>query len=552
MKKNKEKIIHRLAILAVILLIALLSPRSGFSGEVGRLGKDGKNGGTENALPAVPDASGTIAFKLSDASSLAALTTDVLQAYAGFSKFGGVPDTTAKLASSLEMIREFALAASEMSLLITPSDTPSVYLSLFVNEEAFDNFVSGRREFERWPGAPSEGTGWTLKIETPAYRSDQALYILKLHSGRRTMVLISDNARGVADMANAALGISPGFKAERVTAGDSYYQIKFRDGVTVGDIIEHFTFNKNSRGLMETLAADLEYVLWSRVECSWTLDGETLSMESYSDMFQLNNDLAARKATVETADIFGEGDLAYFFSVDADFLLRFIFLGANDPVGFLFSLAGDDFPPLFSERELRKIVDSGVLSIVCVADGPSISTAYLLLESEAPEVVDKLFSLSYLMRGRHAEIQGWENAMTWPVPIPGFPEIVLAKNGGALLIGLGSDESLGKKLTVPEAYEPYVSRDNAIGVIVTPRLLDIMIDLAELAADLSEQEMSSGDELIYEAITSLRDSFELICGRFFLTGKGDGKIVFSEGGNLLGSYLKLLSAIALPGDNGRE
>jgi hypothetical protein len=178
-----------------------------------------------------------------------------------------------------------------------------------------------------------------------------------------------------------------------------------------------------------------------------------------------------------------------------------------------------------------------------------ISTAYLKLESEAPDVVDKLFSLSYLTGGRHAEIQGWENVMTWPIPIPGFPDIVLAKNGGTLLIGLGNNEDFGKKLTPHGEHEPYLSRDNVMSAIVSPRFLDIAINLADVAVEMSGGEMSDTGEYLYEALTTLRDSFDLICARSFITSDGDnerifkedGKIIFKEGSDLLGAYLKLLS-----------
>ena len=497
---------------------------------------------TESTLPAVPDATGTIVLNLSDTSPLSALASGLLRVATELSELGGGFDWIAGLTSDLEMVEELASAISEMSILITPSDDPAVYMSFFVDEETFDDFVSARAGsmygFEEWDDAPDEGTGWTA--------ADGTLYILKLSGVQNATVLISNIEQGIEDMASAARGKSPSFEAERTTAGDNYYQIKFEDGVKAGDIIENFSFDSNVRDLMEMLADDPERVLWSVAECSWTREDNTLSFDSYSDLFMLNPELASTKRTTEgTADIFGDGDLAYFVSADLGFILRCMLLGASDPVGSLFGLAEDDIGPLFGESDIRKIVDSGALSIVCVADGSEISTAYLLLESKAPDVADKIFSLSYMMGGQHTEIPGWENAMIWPVPVPDFPDIVLAKKGGALLIGLGSDESFGKKLTAPDEYKPYLSRGNAACAIVSPRLLDVLINLAELAVSQSGEDMGGYDEYIYGALTALRDSFDLICASVSFTGKSGGKIILKEGGDLLGAYLKLLSMSAL-------
>ena len=503
---------------------------------------------TESALPAVPDASGTIALKLSDTSSLVNFTSHLMRLFAELSKFTEAFAMPEELAHGLEMLKEFAASTSEMSLLITSSDDPMFYLSFFVDEITFDDFITKRREsaygiygFEVWPDAPANGTGWTMKIDDPLFGDAPAAYILKLSGGPRTMVLLSNNIQGISGMESAVRETSPSFNIERATAGESYYQVKLRDGFKVGDIIDVFSFDRDIRDLMEALAGDPERVMWSVSECSWTRDGEMLSFDSFSDIFLLNPEFAS--ARQGTAGIFGDGNLAYFLAADVGFIMRCIFLGASDPAGLLFSLVGSEIAPMFSEKDLRNIVDSGVLQVACVADGPSLSTAYLLLESEAPDVVDRLFSMSYMMGGRHAVIPGWQNAMTWQIPLPGFPDIVLAKNDGALLIGLGSEKSFGTEFIPPDEYKPYLSREVVMSVIVSPRLFDAAINLIELAVIQDGGAMSDADENIYGALMALRDSFDLICARVSSTSNSDGKIMLKEDGDLLGAYLKLMFSL---------
>ncbi|MDR3076270.1 MAG: hypothetical protein LBU26_03125, partial [Synergistaceae bacterium] len=354
----------------------------------------------EAALPAVPDADSTVAIKISDASSLASAASGLSKTIKELSKLNPNAREAEGVISAMEFLAGFAGTAGELSLLVTPSEDPGIYMAFLADGDAFDKFMSrphgtfyAQYKFDEWSDG-NEGKGWTFSASRGATPD---LYIKKIPAGARSLVLIARHKEEIASMTETASGSSPRFEAGRMTSGADYYQIKFKDGFKVGDILDAFSFDENLRSSMREIMGDADRVLWTVTECSWTRDGDTVNFESYSDIFKLNPQLAASRRTGGgPIAIMGEGDLAYFVSVDTGVLMSYLFLGSGDPAGKLIEIMGGrgGLAPI-SDDDVREILTNSTLSVVCAADGGKISTAYLELDTDSPGTADKLFSLAH-------------------------------------------------------------------------------------------------------------------------------------------------------------
>jgi hypothetical protein len=492
------------------------------------------------ALPALPDAPSTIAVKISDMSSVFSMASSVSRALEAIS-----PELSADAADVIaiaETAREFAGTTREMSLLVAPSNNPAFYLSFVVDGDAFDKFMSRVRLPEPLRLEKQDGGRWALYADG---KGDPALRIRKFAAGERTLELAARDANAISAMASAAGGGAPGFDAGRVTKGTDYYQVKFRDGLKVRDLMDAFSFDRTTREMMKLTYGDPEKVLWSVQECSWTRDGDTVSMDTYSDIFKHNPEMLSKRRASGEAAIYGEGELAYYLSADVGFILRCIFIGVSDPVSAIVKNIGRSAFDRLPESDIRKIVESGRISLVCVADGNKISTAYMMLETDAADALDKLYLIANFMDGSSATIDGWTNAMTWPAPYPeGFPNVFAARNDSAFIVGLGSERAYAKKLPVPESYRDYVSNDNVMSNVMSSKLVDVAAGILDVELKRSNLDDDPEVKSIRASIMAFGDSFDAVCGKISQNDRGSGKIVLKDGGDPFGAFLNIATTLA--------
>jgi uncharacterized coiled-coil protein SlyX len=512
---------------------------------------------TESALPAAPDAKSTIALKLSDTGALGGVVSDLSRTITTLSSINPRMQGLEKLIPMVDMIKDFAAATQEMSMLIIPSPNPDFYISFLADEDKFDEFISRPPNpyynFEAWDTIFAPKEAWTFHVEGA---SKPLFYILKRQVGEKALVLLAKNEKAISEMSLTLWGKSPRFAVERATSGPNYYQVKFKDGFKIKDIADAFSFNPYMRTLP---MGNTDKVLWTISECSWTREEDVISFDSYSDFLKQNPELTrTRKASTEPFTIFGDGDLAYFVSIDAGLLLHCVFLGSDDPAGQVYSLLsglGGAAMSILSEKDIKEILANSKLSIACVANGKKISTAYLMLETDASETINKLFKISDSIGGSGAKIPGWSDAISLPLQVPGIPDIVMAKNDGAIMFGLGDESSFEHMITIPESYKDYVLRDNIVGLLVSSKLMDVVLGLIDVAAEQSGKG-SEDDEIlvkhVYSVFSSMKDSFDVICGNVKSSERSEGKIVLKEGGDIVGSYLELMTLNKLATDSAAE
>ncbi|MDR1509122.1 MAG: hypothetical protein LBS53_05750 [Synergistaceae bacterium] len=497
----------------------------------------------EDALPSVSGSEPAIVVTLSDASFLRTLSRAVSLAFTKLSGMDAGEDDFRQLSSVISLFEEFTASAREASLLFIPSDDPDVYFSLFADEDKFDKFIESLSAADLDPlvlerrSVLFAADAWGL-LEGPD--REPLFYIAKRPAGGKTLVLMARSEDAIAEMFMASAGVSPRFEVLRATSGPNYWQMKFPDGFKVGDWLDLFSFDYDLRDIMSSFYGNKEQVLWTVSEFSWTSSGNIVSFEGYSDVMKQNPKLfPAKNIPGRQAEIFGKGDLAYYVSFDAGFLLNCVFLGDETAKDAFFgylgrNLASDDF---LSEDELRRIVTDSRLSIVCVADGGDVSAAYVMLENEAEKIIDKIFSFAEPFEGTEVGIPGWRSALTWPSPAPGIPAAAAAKSGGRFLLGFGDEESLSNVLDIPDSYKTYVSGDNIMSAVVSSGFLDAVLGLMDKDAP---EENDALFKRFYSSLAELRDSFEVIRASAGDAETGKGEIVLKEGGDLLGAYIELL------------
>jgi hypothetical protein len=336
---------------------------------------------------------------------------------------------------------------------------------------------------------------------------------------------------------------------ERVTSGRDFFQIKFPDGPAHGAIEKTFAPVWRTR-YIQTAPADK--VLWTTIETSWTKEDNVLEYETYSDLTTQNPELAANmpKITHDTKFL-GDGELICFMAIDAGFMMGCAFPGYADPVGEAFKAFGERQAELAAAgNRLKTILKNARLSVVCTARDERSQTAYLLLETDAEESLREFWRtyvpFAAIVGGESLKLDGWNSAISARIPFYGGSNanIVLAHKRGALLLGIGESANFSKSVPIKSEYKDYISPENVANVIVSPKFYDTLLGLMDsyyagsVGSDDIRQKVKNG-------LIAFRNSLQLFCGNVETSGRANGRLVLTEGGDPTGAAFKLLSQIAL-------
>ncbi|MDR2780098.1 MAG: hypothetical protein LBB28_03130, partial [Synergistaceae bacterium] len=341
-------------------------------------------------------------------------------------------------------------------------------------------------------------------------------------------------------------GKSPRFSLERATSGVNFLHVKLKNGFTYGMLNEFLTgFSDNGalnpgEGIFK---GNSDRVIFTVYEYSDTQNGNVVTMESYSDAVEKNPGLAARHPKSAAAPrLMGDGELAYFLAFDTGFILSSVFPGVEDPAQEAFKLLGA--VPLFS-NDLKAIISSARISIACVTKDKKLNTAYALIETEAPESLNKLYSMISFLGLPRTELQGWDSAFSTSIPNFGLgtQNVVLAHGKGVLLSGIGSAEDFAKSPETPEEYKEFLSQDDIVNGVVSAKLYDALLDMAQNMPSSAPNADSSPNEASIAMITAIRDSLDFAGGKVSASGKGYGKYVSSKDGNRIKALFGVFSHV---------
>ncbi|MDR1509709.1 MAG: hypothetical protein LBS53_08725 [Synergistaceae bacterium] len=511
---------------------------------------------TEAALPAAPGADYTVVLKLTDTNFLKSLVTGISSLV---SEFPTLPDgenrlnTSSNIVSTLNGFNALLDTVTEISILAEPQTpqgaVPSIYISMLADGTAFSRVMEdspgGFFTVEKWDAGIANSEGWTIKNP-----SGSAMYLLKRPGAEKSQILAGGTEQAISSMLSAADGKSPRFSFERATSGDSFFQVRLKDGFTygmLGKMIAGITAASTPKlNIDRFFAENNDRVLFTVYEYSVAKNEKVLTFESYSDSFEKNPELAARRPkSAVVPRLMGDGELAYFLAFDTGLILSAIFPGTDDPAQMAFKLLGEDF--MFSS-DLKAILSSARISIACAVKDKKLNTVYALLETDAPESLNKLYSMIGFLGLPSGELQGWDSAISTPIPYSAVLErnAVLAHAKGAFLAGIGTIDDFAKNPAVREEYREFLSPDNVVSCIVSSKMYDMLIDtMQSLISIMPNGTYGVDEETSIAVMAAIRDSFDFACGRADTSGRGYGKYAFSsEDGNIFEAIFKALSLSA--------
>ncbi|MDR3279368.1 MAG: DUF4339 domain-containing protein [Synergistaceae bacterium] len=494
----------------------------------------------EAALPASDDSETTFFLQLADADTLKAVVR-VLSAVAPvFASKLGEGIRTDGFADALNVTGDFLDTVNEMAFFASP-DQVVYYASFFADKDAFDSFVSKKAPllgFERWDTelASGDDAAWVGPFSGAA----PYIYVLIRPVDTRNLVLAAGSEGGIADMISAFEGKSPRFAVERKTSGDNLFQMKSKKGFSMSNFVDIFGLDDE---LASQLYGNLDKVLWSFTEHSWTSEGNRVDIESFSDLFEKSPEFISNRPKISNPpQILGEGRLVSFNAADIGFVLHCVFPSSADPVGELFKLSGAGTVPPAIAGDLRAILERSRLSVVCVANEKKLSTAYLLLESDAKESLDKLYALTGMFAPGGAALSGWDSASAIPIPLPGAPNIVIAHRTGAILAGVGDIASYGKSVSVPSEFKNFLSPDNVMNSVLSSEFMDTLIGMIDEGTAMRGDGASTREiDEMRASFAKIRDSFDTFRGNMQPSGKSYSEFVFTGKGDVAGLFEALLT-----------
>jgi hypothetical protein len=199
--------------------------------------------------------------------------------------------------------------------------------------------------------------------------------------------------------------------------------------------------------------------------------------------------------------------------------------------------------------ELKTILKNARLSLACTEMNGKVKTAYMLLETDAAEQLDKFYRMyapfSAALGGKPLDLNGWSSAASMKIPFydgDGI-NIILAHKQGTLLIGAGDAGDFSKSSPFGKEYKNYTAKDNVVNIIASSKLYDILLSVMGGVSPAPPRGEETRESL-KNRLTALRDSFRSFCVNLQPSGRSDGRIVFAEGGDPAGAVFDLISQIA--------
>jgi hypothetical protein len=514
----------------ILLLVALLVLLAGvFAWKSGLVRMPGGERAAETISGpdiSIPDVSSNEAFGFVNVSDTGTLSDSISLISGLISRFGenDIPPTLSdrfggedlkKTLAVLGSLKAFVDTSTQMAICATSSDKAEFYVSLFVDDEKFDSFVSSGDSslyrFEDWSTdkSGSDGRAWMLK---PAIGdgASSVLYVTKRRVGDTSVVNIALEEEGIDRMKAAADDAARRMSVTRSTKGPNFAQVKFKAPM------------------------DVEGWKISNAETSWNRDENSIHFQSFSDMYGAIASVMSRDYTPQATPIVGDGNVALFASFDPLFYCHALFPKEPDPVEYIFSNYGAAIPAEIA-KDLKNILGRCRISVVVVAKDNEPNTAYVVLDSGAVESVGTLYGLAGMFLGSQNPVEGWDSIYNIPLPMSRAPisNAVLARRGGTVLLGLGYPADYTHTLEAPSDMESVVSTANVVSAFITSEFMS----LKDGKAGKSFLEgMGSGwmkNAGVHEYFRDMMDldNVSSLSLEQTLDGRGDMNIIWKSGGN---------------------
>ena len=405
-----------------------------------------------DAIPSIDGVSAYMLINADDTRSLHAVLSFIPDLADKIGKFPelGIPGVDAgNIAETINFfanMRDITGASNAMTLYVTSSDVPGLYLSMFVDDEKFDPLMTNAdrqlAETEEWTDREGEGGAWILR---PTAGDIDTLYVTRAHIGNTSVVHISNEEKGIQAMSAAAADPSKRLNIERLTEEPNFIRIKLDEPI------------------------DMEGQKLSETELSWSRSDERVSIRLFSDIFDnISDKMADSDFTPKAPPVIGNGELAILASFDPMFMVYTIMPNEDDPARVFFERFGGAIPSQFA-GDLEAILRQCRISAAIVTSGDVISTAYLTIDTAAEDAVDKLYVWANLFLGAGTELEGWDSVLNVPTGTP--LTAILARRGGTVLLGAGDFAELEHSPEIPGNLEMIASRSNAFGVMAVPSRL---------------------------------------------------------------------------------
>ena len=408
-----------------------------------------------DAIPQVEGVSAYMLIEADDARSLHSVLSflpDLLDKMGRLPMLEGIPGTdagkTAEAIDFLVKMRDLADASDAMTLYVTSSDVPGIFVSMFVDDKKFDPLMTNAErqlaETEEWTDREGEGGAWILR---PTAGGIDALYVTRLHIGNTSVVNISNEEKGIQAMSTAAADPSKRLKLERLTEEPNFIRIKLDEPV------------------------EMEGQKLSETELSWSRSDERVSIRWFSDMFDnISDRIEGVDFTPKAPPVMGNGELAILASVDPMFLVHTILPNEDDPAKAFFERFGGGIPAQFA-GDLEAILRQCRMSAAVVTSGDTVCTAYLTIDTAAEAALDKLYGIANLFLGGGRELDGWDSVLNVPTGTP--LTAIVARRGGTVLFGAGEFEEFERSVEISGHLEMITSKSNAFGVTAVPSRLKV-------------------------------------------------------------------------------
>jgi hypothetical protein len=267
----------------------------------------------------------------------------------------------------------------------------------------------------------------------------------------------------------------------------------------------------------------------SHAETSWSVKDNLLKIHSYADMYEsIAARLAGRTFSPKAAPTLGDGEIALFAVVDPAFFLSVLFPAAPDPIK---AAIGEWGVPQEFAADVEAVLKNCGISAVAVAKGEALGTAYLVIDAEARESLDKLYLaaatlLTELEAVSPVSIDGLDSAFALRLDQP-F-NLIAARHEGMVLLGFGEPASFGKQAGVPAGAVPTGGASGVLTMAASSRILEVKVPGSEeTVRNRIERYLARN---IPEALRDMAwlDKIGRIDLTQFLDGRGEINITFKE------------------------
>jgi hypothetical protein len=480
----------------------------------------------EDAMPAVPGDEEILVVKISDARSLpvvAPFASYLAEELGSAGEEWGAAQmdiyAISKALSFFGKARDFLDASESLALLAASGSAARFYASLSVSGERFDKLAAGkgpgRVRLEKWnaPEVPAGAEGWALKSSAPETPGG-ALYMTRVKAGARGAVNIASDKKAAGEMAAASKNPEKRLRISRKTDGENFVRIS---------LLKPFETNGEKKGFSP-----------GRSEISWNVTDGGLNVRSNLEMLERAAErVAAGRVSAgtfshETVPILGNGELVTFASVDPALFLYAALPNEPEPIKFAAEQCVG-FLPSLSEADLESVLKNCRISAAVVAKGETPDAAYMVLETEAGEAVDRLFEAFAALLDSPVSLSGWDSAFEFDLG-QGL-KAVAAKKGGMFLVGLGERSSFGRRASIPADIIPPPDASGGLGFAMTRRLLSLRAPWIEGTLEEALEENLGEWDIPEELRDFLRRRLDEL-DRFVLTqssgGGGEMNITLKE------------------------